>query len=420
MFFCRKNRSIKRKNYYNTIVFLRRKLSSVKHEFHEIKIQKVQLINELKVKKRWEIDKQKAIINDLKHDLSECSKKYKITKKNELKRKPHDSQEAIKKLDEILNTKSEIRKKIKYNKLLLSKIHQKNLFDDWPEYCKIGEIKDEIRTTRLLNRDNDASLISFKNDFDKENHIFEIRNLNFWHEKKRKQVLFDVNVDIKKNKVTALIGPSGCGKSTFIKCLNRMHDFTPGTSFEGNIWFQGKNIFSKILSPLELRTRVGMVFQQPTPFPSSIFENVAYSLRCHGLYDKTTVNDLVKEALIDAALWDEVKDNLQLPATSLSGGQQQRLCIARAVILKPSVLLMDEPTSALDPIAVSKIEQLIYKLKKDYTIIIVTHSMAQAQRISDETIFFYRGKIIEVGLTREFFMNPKNQQTKDYISGKIG
>lgn len=257
-----------------------------------------------------------------------------------------------------------------------------------------------------------------KKDFLKEN-IFEVRNLNLWYNKK-KQALFDINVDIKKNKVTSLIGPSGCGKSTFLRNLNRMNDLIPNLKLEGDIWFNGKNIKSKKFTDIELRTRVGMVFQKPTPFEMSIYDNVAFGPKSHGIKNKKKLDSIVENSLKLSALWEEVKNDLNALGTSLSGGQQQRLCIARAIALEPEVLLMDEPTSALDPIATSKIEQLIYSLSKKVTVIIVTHSMAQAQRISDETIFFFQGKIIESGLTKNIFTKPKQKSTKDYVNGRIG
>lgn len=254
-----------------------------------------------------------------------------------------------------------------------------------------------------------------------KNNIFEVDNLNYWYANGTKQALFDVTCKIKKNKVTALIGPSGCGKSTFIRCLNRMNTQILGSTYTGDIYFDdGTNLKSKKLNTLELTTRVGMIFQKPTPFPMSVYDNIAYGPRSHGIYDKKTLDTIVTNALKEAALWDEVKDNLSELGNSLSGGQQQRLCIARAIALKPEVLLMDEPTSGLDPIATSKIEVLIHNLKKHFTIIIVTHSMAQAQRISDETAFFYQGKLVEMDTTKNIFTHPIDKKTRNYISGKIG
>ena len=263
---------------------------------------------------------------------------------------------------------------------------------------------------------------NFKENLEQTNkeNAFEIENLSLWYKNGQKQALFNINTNIKLNKVTALIGPSGCGKSTFLRELNRMNDEVEGVKKEGNIFFEGKNINSKKFPVTLLRTKVGMVFQKPTPFPISIYDNVAYGPKSNGIHDKKTLDKIVENALTHAALWDEVKDNLLELGTSLSGGQQQRLCIARAIALEPDVLLMDEPTSALDPIATAKIEELILLLSKKYTIVIVTHSMAQAQRISDETIFFYKGEIIEKGATKQVFLRPNNNKTKDYINGRIG
>ena len=263
---------------------------------------------------------------------------------------------------------------------------------------------------------------NFKENLEQTNkeNAFEIENLSLWYKNGQKQALFNINTNIKLNKVTALIGPSGCGKSTFLRELNRMNDEVEGVKKEGNIFFEGKNINSKKFPVTLLRTKVGMVFQKPTPFPISIYDNVAYGPKSNGIHDKKTLDKIVENALTHAALWDEVKDNLLELGTSLSGGQQQRLCIARAIALEPDVLLMDEPTSALDPIATAKIEELILLLSKKYTIVIVTHSMAQAQRISDETIFFYKGEIIEKGKTKQVFLRPSNKKTKDYINGRIG
>ena len=261
---------------------------------------------------------------------------------------------------------------------------------------------------------------NFKENLEQTNkeNAFEIENLSLWYKNGQKQALFNINTNIKLNKVTALIGPSGCGKSTFLRELNRMNDEVEGVKKEGNIFFEGKNINSKKFPVTLLRTKVGMVFQKPTPFPISIYDNVAYGPKSNGIHDKKTLDKIVENALTHAALWDEVKDNLLELGTSLSGGQQQRLCIARAIALEPDVLLMDEPTSALDPIATAKIEELILLLSKKYTIVIVTHSMAQAQRISDETIFFYKGEIIEKGKTKQVFLRPNNKKTKDYINGR--
>ncbi len=262
-------------------------------------------------------------------------------------------------------------------------------------------------------------IVETKSDFD-SNNIYEINNFNLWYKNGEKQALFDINIDIPKNQIISFIGPSGCGKSTLLRSLNRMNDLVDGVVTKGNIFLNGININSKKTEVTELRTKVGMVFQKATPFPISIYENVAYGPKSHGITDKKTLDEIVENSLKDAALWDSVKDNLNDLGTNLSGGQQQRLCIARAIALKPDVLLMDEPTSALDPIATSKIEDLVLKLKGKYTIIIVTHSMAQAQRISDKTAFFYEGRIVEYNKTKSIFMNPKEKRTKDYVNGRIG
>ncbi len=230
----------------------------------------------------------------------------------------------------------------------------------------------------------------------------------------------NISLEFSENKVTALIGPSGCGKSTFIRCLNRMNDFIPGARVEGKVLLDGKNIYGKNIDVTEIRRRVGMVFQKPNPLPKSIFENIAYGLKINGWRNKAEIVAKVEESLKAAALWDRVKDKLKGSALSLSGGEQQRLCIARALAIEPEVLLMDEPCSALDPIATQKIEELIYRLKEKYTIIIVTHNMQQAARVSDYTAFFYMGSLIEVGPTEEIFTKPRKKQTEDYITGRFG
>lgn len=234
------------------------------------------------------------------------------------------------------------------------------------------------------------------------------------------QALHDVSLAFKKQQVTALIGPSGCGKSTYLRCLNRMNDLIPIARVEGKIMLEDEDIYDPSLDVVMLRRRVGMVFQKPNPFPKSVFENVAYGLRVNGIRDKGLIEQRVTESIQRAALWDEVKDRLQESALGLSGGQQQRLCIARALAVEPEVVLMDEPASALDPIATQKIEDLIHELKKEYTIIIVTHSMQQAARVSDITAFFYIGKLIEVGDTDTLFTRPRLKQTEDYITGRFG
>lgn len=247
---------------------------------------------------------------------------------------------------------------------------------------------------------------------------FNVENLNFYYEDK--QALKNITMQIKKSEITAFIGPSGCGKSTFIRTLNRMNDLIQGTRVEGKIEYEGQDIYDKKSDVIDLRTRVGMVFQKPNPFPMSIYDNIAYGPRAHGIKDKNTLDSIVEDSLQKAALWDEVKDDLKKSALALSGGQQQRLCIARTLALKPEVILMDEPTSALDPVGTIKIEELILELKKEYTIVIVTHNMQQAARISDKTAFFYMGEIIEFDATSKIFTNPAKEQTEDYITGKFG
>jgi phosphate transport system ATP-binding protein len=255
-----------------------------------------------------------------------------------------------------------------------------------------------------------------ENTEDKKEVLFHAENLNLSYGEKH--VLHDLNIDIYKNKVTAFIGPSGCGKSTFLRCLNRMNDLIPNCKITGTLNYKDMDVNTVI--PMELRTNVGMVFQNPNPFPMSIFDNVAYGLRCQGIKNKAVLNEIVVESLKKASLYEEVKDRLKDSGLSLSGGQQQRLCIARAIALKPEVLLMDEPTSALDPIATLKIEELIDELKKEYTIVIVTHNMQQATRVSDYTAFFMLGEIVEYDKTVELFKNPKQKKTSDYITGRFG
>jgi phosphate transport system ATP-binding protein len=245
-----------------------------------------------------------------------------------------------------------------------------------------------------------------------------VHNLNLYYGQNR--ALKSVSMNIDKNSVTALIGPSGCGKSTFLRTLNRMNDMIPGVKIEGQINIHNQNIYSDQVHVEMLRKHVGMVFQAPNPFPKSIYDNVAYGSRIHGLRDKKKLDEIVEKSLRRSAIWDEVKDRLKDKATGLSGGQQQRLCIARALAVEPEVLLMDEPTSALDPISTAKIEELIQELKKDYTIVIVTHNMQQAARISDKTAFFLSGDLIEYNETEQLFTTPKHKQTEDYITGRFG
>ncbi len=247
---------------------------------------------------------------------------------------------------------------------------------------------------------------------------YVVNNLNLWYGDD--QALIDVNLDIKKNEVTAIIGPSGCGKSTFIKTLNRMVELIPSVRTNGEILYHGRNIFNRDYRVEDLRTSVGMVFQQPNPFPKSVYDNVAYGPRTHGIKNKKVLDEIVERSLRGAAIWDEVKDRLNENAYGLSGGQQQRLCIARTLAIEPDVILMDEPTSALDPISTLKVEELVQELKEKYSIIIVTHNMQQAARVSDKTAFFLNGEVVEFDETDKIFSNPMDKRTEDYISGRFG
>jgi len=253
---------------------------------------------------------------------------------------------------------------------------------------------------------------------DLNKYVYDIRGLNLWYGDK--QALIDINMGIEKNEITAIIGPSGCGKSTFVKTLNRMIESIPIVRTEGEILYHGHDIFGSHMMVEELRTRVGMVFQKPNPFPKSIFENVVYGPKIHGVKDKRTLMEIAEQSLKRAALWDEVKDRLSDNAYGLSGGQQQRLCIARTMAVSPEVILMDEPTSALDPVATMRIEELMEDLKKEFTVIIVTHNMQQAARISDKTAFFLSGQLIEFDMTNKIFSNPHDKRTEDYITGRFG
>lgn len=249
------------------------------------------------------------------------------------------------------------------------------------------------------------------------NPQIEVKDLNLWYGDK--QALKNINIRIPKNSVTAFIGPSGCGKSTFIRCLNRMNDLIKTCRIEGKVSVEGRDIYEPGVDVVDLRKQIGMVFQKPNPFPMSIYDNIAYGPRIHGV-NKKDVGGIVEHALRSSALWDEISDRIQSPALSLSGGQQQRLCIARTMAVKPEIILFDEPCSALDPISTAKIEELIMNLKKDYTIVIVTHNMQQAARISDYTAFFLMGELIEFGETRKIFENPAEKSTEDYITGRFG
>ena len=250
------------------------------------------------------------------------------------------------------------------------------------------------------------------------NSILSVKDLCLWYGSH--QALKDINIEIPEKSITALIGPSGCGKSTFLKTLDRMNDLIPGVKITGSVCYKGEDIFAPSVDVSELRRQVGMVFQKPNPFPMSIYDNIAYGPRTHGMKNKAKLDEIVEKSLRGAAIWDEVKDRLKKNALGLSGGQQQRLCIARALAVEPEVLLMDEPTSALDPISTSKIEELAMELKEQYTIVIVTHNMQQAVRISDRTAFFLLGELVECGETEKLFSQPQDKRTEDYITGRFG
>ena len=250
------------------------------------------------------------------------------------------------------------------------------------------------------------------------NNIITVKDMCLWYG--NHQALKNVNIEIPEKSITAFIGPSGCGKSTFLKTLNRMNDLIPGVKITGEIRYENADIFSKDVDVNNLRKEIGMVFQKPNPFPMSIYDNIAYGPRTHGITNKVELDEIVERALRDAAIWDEVKDRLKKNALGMSGGQQQRLCIARALAVQPKILLMDEPTSALDPISTSRIEELVMELKEKYTIVMVTHNMQQAVRVSDYTAFFLLGELVEFGKTDEIFSQPKDQRTEDYITGRFG
>jgi phosphate transport system ATP-binding protein len=265
------------------------------------------------------------------------------------------------------------------------------------------------------NKDNTQVNDSIR---DKKDLVYETSDLNLWYGENH--ALKNINLDISQNEVTAIIGPSGCGKSTYIKTLNRMIELIPGVKTSGEIKYRGRNILDKSYQVEDLRTRVGMVFQKPNPFPKSIYENVVYGPKIHGIKNKKALDEIVEKSLRGAAIWDEVKDRLNQNAYGLSGGQQQRLCIARCLAIEPDVILMDEPTSALDPISTLKVEELVQELKKEFSIIIVTHNMQQAARISDKTAFFLNGEVIEYKDTNTIFSNPADKRTEDYITGRFG
>lgn len=277
-------------------------------------------------------------------------------------------------------------------------------------------IRKEIVNQKVIQTDYEI-----ENHLDRQNMkdvIIKVKNLDFYYGKTH--ALKNISMDIPKYKVTSLIGPSGCGKSTFLRSLNRMNDLIDGVKTDGKVLLDDLNIYDKNIDVVELRKKIGMIFQKSNPFPKSIYENVAFGPKINGITDKKKLNEIVETSLIRAALWDEVKDDLNKSGLSLSGGQQQRVCIARALAVDPEILLMDEPASALDPISTTKIEDLIFELKNNYTIIIVTHNMQQASRVSDYTAFFYMGDLIEYSNTRKMFTTPDNKQTEDYIRGRFG
>ncbi len=276
--------------------------------------------------------------------------------------------------------------------------------------------EDEIKADKDIDKQTESEQVQEKQQ---QVHKVSIRNLEAWFGSK--QALKNINLDVEQKTATAVIGPSGCGKTTLIKCLNRMHEMTPGAKAKGQVIIDGIDIYDRNIDPVIIKRRIGMVFQKPNPFPTmSIYDNVVAGLKLNGIRDKRLMDEIVKDSLEGAALWDEVKNELGKPGMGLSGGQQQRLCIARALAMQPEVLLMDEPTSALDPVASSKIEDLVHDLKKRYTVIIVTHNMQQAARVSDHTAFMYLGELIEYSPTKKMFENPEKELTERYISGKFG
>ena len=284
---------------------------------------------------------------------------------------------------------------------------------DWP-----AEVGFAGEKTKMKGRADKEEALNTQNSLLTSEKMQSI-GLNAWFG--AKQALKNINLSIRANFVTAIIGPSGCGKSTFVRCLNRMHELVPGSKVSGQVLLDGRDVYAKEVDPVLIRRRVGMVFQKPNPFPTmSIYDNVGAGLRLTGLKKGKNLDEIVKRSLEQATLWDEVKDDLKKPGTSISGGQQQRLCIARAIALQPEVILMDEPCSALDPVATAKIEELIVSLKRDYTVVVVTHNMQQAARVSDFTAFLYLGELVEYGSTKDMFENPTSEITEKYITGKFG
>ncbi len=388
----------------------------------------------LKINKK---NKQEKTIEEIKNsdslelDINEKTNNINSLKEIIIEKKAAKEEYSVE-LFELVNLKADLKKILKHQKKLFNLTIEKVVKDIEDNNVKITkkEINIETLEEKLKNHLDLIKIIdgAFEKDKNIENDFsFVIKNLNVFYGEK--QALFDININIPKNKVISIIGPSGCGKSTFLRTLNRINDEISVFSAEGEILLDGEYDIYKLRSIknkndkieiTELRTKIGMIFQQPNPFPMSIAKNVSYGPKINGIKNKAILNELIESSLKDAALWDEVSSNLNALGTSLSGGQQQRLCIARTIANKPEILLMDEPTSALDPIAASKIEDLILKLKKDYTIIIVTHSMQQAARVSDYTAFFYEGELIEFDKTQKIFSNPKEKRTDDYIRGKFG
>ncbi len=377
--------------------------NKINEENVKLKQEYLSILNEYKAQYLYDISKSKKIKEHI-------SIKRTYRKKCNLARKDYLNKKLLVKKQNAI-----VLEKEQYDQYLAKKALETHGLSKLFEFIKLN--KNQRKCYKILKNREFALINNKKKNFNKLN-AFEIDHFNFFYGKQ--QALFDINMKIKKNNVIAFIGPSGCGKSTLLRCLNRMNDQIANTNSTGNIYFNdGTNIRSKKLNTLTLTTKVGMVFQKATVFPMSIYDNVAYGPKNHGIIEKQILNQIVYDALKSAALWDEVKNKLNSPASALSGGQQQRLCIARAIALHPEVILMDESTSGLDPIATSKIESLIIQLKEKYTIIIVTHSMAQAQRVSDYTAFFNKGRLEEFGTTKQIFLNPTNKKTKDYISGRL-
>ncbi len=404
------------------------KALDTKKNYNDVKLSKLTSeTNEIiSITDKKQIDEHNNLIKELEKNKEKLTEEIeiKVTKKEiavhekeelrVLNRKERDLNNISRKIENA--DKETLLAKKKENESLIKELQKQS-----DEYQKdIDKLLEMINTILDALSFIDAEDVNLKSSF-------SVKHLNVWYGSKK--ALFDINIDMPKNKVIAIIGPSGCGKSTFLRTLNRINDNIPSFKAKGKILLDGEYDIFKLRSirnrydKMELstlRTKVGMIFQQPNPFPMSIAKNVQYGPKVKGIKNKSVLNELTEQSLKDAGLWEEVKDNLKALGTSLSGGQQQRLCIARAIANEPEILLMDEPTSALDPIAAKIIEDLILKLKKHYTIIMVTHSMQQAQRISDHTAFFYQGELIEYGTTKQIFESPKQQETKDYISGKFG